>query len=96
MSLLRTIGVLLALTVLPAESAVGGEAAFEIRRGQRQLFLDEVDITEIRNLQLVMHQPEKKGAVIRIAPGLEGLELHSLQTNSGPVWDPRAKIWKPS
>jgi hypothetical protein len=58
--------------------------------GQRQLFLDDNDIAKIENLVRTMHQPAKKGAVIR--PSFPGET--SVQTRSAPVWDPEQKVFK--
>ena len=68
------------------------EAPVQVPTGQRQLFLDDRDVAEIHNLTRTMHQPEKKGAVIR------GDYLHyggcSLQTRSAPIWDPQEQVYK--
>jgi len=37
---------------------------FQVSAGQRQLFLDDHGIAEIKDLQRTMHQPTKRGAVI--------------------------------
>jgi len=66
---------------------------FHVPKGQRQLFLDDVGIARLDNLARRMHQPDKKGAVIRIDPGVNGLEQHSLLP--GPViYDPDQKVYK--
>ena len=53
---------------------------------QRQLFLDDCGIAKIENLERTLHQPVKKGAVIRVDylahPGI------TVQTRTAPVWDP--------
>ena len=67
---------------------------FKVWSGQRQLFLDDYGIAQIEGLKRTMHQPEKKGAVIRVAPGISGLEQHSIQTISTPAWDPQEQVWK--
>ena len=66
-------------------------APFEIPTGQRQLFLDDHGIATIGDLTRTMHQPAKKGAVIR--PNTEIGEI-SLQTRSVPAWDPEAGVFK--
>ena len=78
----------------PSSAAFAADPAFQVSAGERQLFLDDVGIGRIENLRRTMHQPAKKGAVIRIQPGLEGLEQHSIQLSTPPHWDPGQKIWK--
>jgi beta-D-xylosidase 4 len=57
---------------------------FEVVLGVRQLFVDSLGLQSILNLRTVMHQANKKGAVIR--PGdARGFGLNgSLQTRSAP------------
>ena len=62
---------------------------YTIVPGQRQLFLDDEGIETISRLERTLHQPDKKGAVIRSPdPG------STIQTRSAPVWDPGAKLFK--
>ena len=50
-------------------TAVCGGATFEVQPGQRQLFIDDLGIAKIENLERNIHQPAKKGTVLRpIAP----------------------------
>jgi hypothetical protein len=58
--------------------------------GQRQLFLDDFGIASVDKLTRTMHQPVKRGAVIK--PDLPW-EL-SLQTRCAPAWDPGQKLFK--
>jgi hypothetical protein len=62
-----------------------------LQEGERQLFIDGYGIQEMRDLQQTMHQPVKKGAVIR--PNWPAGET-SLQTRSAPFWDPLAGVFK--
>lgn len=62
-----------------------------LKKGERQLFIDSYVIQEMRNLQQTMHQPVKKGAVIR--PNWPKRET-SLQTRSAAFWDPLAGVFK--
>ncbi len=62
-----------------------------LKEGQRQLFLDDFAIEEMRGLRRVMHQPVKKGAVIR--PNWPAGET-SLQTRSTAFWDPLDGVFK--
>ena len=51
----------------------------------RQLFLDDFIVQRIDGLKRVMHQPVKRGAVIRPDQPWET----SLQTRCSPAWIPR-------
>ena len=64
---------------------------FRVPLGERQLFLDDHGIGQIDNLKRTLHQPEKRGAVIRSANPSQ-----TVQTRTAPVWDPqeeRFKLW---
>lgn len=69
-------------------------------RLERQLFLDNADIASIKGLTKRMHQPNKKGAVIRADPhmalraGEDNGPAYRPQTRTAPVWDPEAGLWK--
>jgi hypothetical protein len=69
-------------------------APFEVRTGQRQLFVDDTGVSRLDNLTRTLHQPAKKGPVIRVDPGLSGLEQHSIQTNSVPIWNQERECWQ--
>lgn len=69
---------------------MASETVRSIPKGQRQLFLDDVDLDKIENLQRFMHQPDKKGAVIR--PDL--IRGGTRQTRTAPIWDPTEKVYK--
>ena len=75
---------------LCAASALASEREFVIPLGERQLFLDDVDLVEVQNLARTMHQPEKRGAVIRPSFPWE----KTLQTRSMPAWDEKEQIFK--
>ncbi len=70
-------------------SAVVAQEARRIPVGQRQLFLDDDAIQQIANLQRTLHQPQKRGAVVR-----SGNPAQTIQTRAAPVWDPDAKQFK--
>ena len=80
--------VLLALC-LGSLSVAAAEEARSIPAGQRQLFLDDNAVAKIEHLQRTLHQPEKRGAVIRSANPSQ-----TIQTRTAPVWDPEAKHFK--
>lgn len=73
-----------------AMSVADADPAFQVPAGQRQLFLDDVGIARIENLTRTLHQPDKKGAVIRPTPPSESV----LQIRCAPAWDPVAQLWK--
>ncbi|MBM4077004.1 MAG: hypothetical protein FJ267_15345, partial [Planctomycetes bacterium] len=60
-----------------------------IPSGQRQLFLDDHTIEKIENLKRTLHQPDKRGAVIRSSKPNQ-----TIQTRTAPVWDPVARNYK--
>ena len=78
--------------VIVADEDAGMETktAFCVPLGQRQLFLDDYGIAKIQNLKRTMHQPAKKGAVIRPSFPSET----AVQTRSAPAWDPEQRVFK--
>ncbi|RLT20091.1 MAG: hypothetical protein DWI29_04410, partial [Planctomycetota bacterium] len=77
----------MALVLSPVGTA---EEARSIPAGQRQLFLDDDAIAKTENLQRTLHQPKKRGAVIKPDQPWET----TLQTRCSPVWDEQAKRYK--
>ena len=67
------------------------EGVVFLKEGQRQLFLDDFVIEDMNRLRRTMHQPVKKGAVIRPdwPAGVTGL-----QTRAAPFWDPLDRVFK--
>lgn len=65
-------------------------AAFNVLAGKRQLFLDDKGVQRTSNVKQVMHQPVKKGAVIRPTPFVESY----LQTRSTPCWNPERQLFQ--
>ena len=63
--------------------------SFEIPKGQRQLFIDGHGVRSMENLTQILHQPSKKGAVLRPARG-----DHAMQTRSAPHWDPEREEFR--
>ncbi|MEO2031953.1 MAG: hypothetical protein ABGZ35_07690 [Planctomycetaceae bacterium] len=79
---------------LPGAGYVNGTAAaqpdeFRVSVGERQLFLDDHGIVGISNLRRTMHQPAKRGAVIRSPQPTK-----TIQTRTAPVWDEKAELYK--
>ena len=62
---------------------------FQVAVGQRQLFLDDHGIAEIKDLRRTMHRPAKRGAVIRSPQPTK-----TIQTRTAPVWDEEAGLYK--
>ena len=56
---------------------------------QRQLFLDDHVVAEMQNVQRTLHQPMKRGAVIRGTSPTQ-----TIQIRTAPAWDPAAKVYK--
>jgi len=67
-------------------------SGFEVRVGQRQLFLDDHGIARIDSLTRTMHPLTKRGAVIR--PDPDNLKQLTIQIRTAPAWDPLRKVWK--
>ena len=84
-------GVVVAGLLLTETHGLRAQVAFVVPSKQRQLFLDDVGIAEIDNLTRTMHQPAKKGAVIR--PDYHS-GVSSYQTRSAPMWDPQTSIYR--
>ena len=76
------------------------ESNRNVARLERQLFLDDADISSVDGLQTTMHRPDKKGAVIRSDPymalraGRDDGPAYRPQTRTAPVWDAEAELWK--
>ena len=62
----------------------------QVPAGQRQLFLDDHGIARLENRKRTMHQPARRGAVIKLDQPWET----ALQTRCVPAWDEREKIFK--
>ena len=77
------------ITVLFAGLVQGGNH-FEIPKGERQLFVDDLGIASTDHLNRTMHPPVKKGAVIRPDPTKGG----AIQTRTAPFWDPDREIFR--
>lgn len=80
----------LTLVALLIQNLASTDRAFVVSIGERQLFLDDEGIAKIEGLQRTMHQPKKRGAVIKPDQPWES----TLQTRCAPVWDDQAKRFK--
>ena len=76
--------------VVVGQTPTDSDKHFRVPPGERQLFLDDVGVSEIHNLKRTMHPPTKQGAVI---PPDRPWET-TLQTRCAPAWDPSAKRFK--
>ncbi len=70
---------------------MSADEEFVVPTGQRQLFIDGHGIESMDNLARRLHQPSKKGAVIR--PDFTRGE-RGVQTRSAPHWDPEAEAFR--
>ena len=71
--------------------AASVDGDFRVPKRQRQLFLDDHGIDNVENLGRTMHQPEKRGAVLRSPDPTK-----TIQTRAAPHWDPdseRFNLW---
>ena len=84
--------ILLATVLLLKATALAAPAQdFAVITGQRQLFLDDHGISQMEKAWRTLHQPKKKGAVIR--PD-RNLGIGSVQTRTAPAWDPERRVYK--
>lgn len=62
--------------------------------GRKQLFLDDFVVESMEGLERTMHQPEKRGAILRPyfkdSGGMGGM----IQTRSAPMWIPEEGVFK--
>lgn len=79
----------LVVTLMFYSTAHSNDAVVRVPTGQRQLFLDDQVVAKLDNVARTMHQPEKRGAVIR-SPN----PLQSLQTRSAPARENGSPFWK--
>ena len=80
---------LLALPLLTLPSSASAKEPLDIG-SQRQLFLDDYIVERLEGLKRTMHQPVKRGAVIKPDQAWEV----SLQTRCVPAWDVQRKVFK--
>jgi hypothetical protein len=70
---------------------MSNDAKFAVPAAQRQLFVDDHGVAAVENLVRTLHQPSKKGAVIR--PDFTRGQ-HNVQTRSAPHWNPRLQAYR--
>jgi len=68
------------------------ESKISVPAAQRQLFLDDYAVAKVENLKRTMHQPRKKGAVIRV--NYLAHPTRTVQTRAAPAWDPESRVFK--
>ncbi|MBN2310863.1 MAG: hypothetical protein JXR94_17950 [Candidatus Hydrogenedentes bacterium] len=75
-----------------AEGDIGPEGGpISMVAGRKQLFLDDVAVQEITGLVRTMHQPEKRGAVLKPDLPTDG---NLVQIRSAPMWVPDEQVYK--
>jgi len=88
----KTFSLILAGGVCWLDRACAVDEADAIDIGsRRQLFLDDFIVESIEGLKRTMHQPEKKGPVLRPVGATDGIRV---QTASAPVWVPDEGVFK--
>ena len=78
-------------TACPVGGAFAVDSAFRVRAGQRQLFLDDQGVAGIEHLKRTMHQPKKRGVVLRPDIPSDGW---GFRTYTAPMWDSQENIYK--
>ena len=68
-----------------------GNDTISLPPGRKQLFLDDFTLRSRQGVRRTMHQPEKKGAVLRPDGPTDGIRV---QTASAPVWVPNEGVYK--
>lgn len=81
----------LILIIIFLPVAAYAEDVFVVAPGARQLFLDDHGIADIEGLSRVMHQPTKRGAVLKPDTPADG---NLIELRSAPIWDPEQKLYK--
>jgi hypothetical protein len=86
---MMSIGLLALGLIVSSIMPVSAGDPLELPAGRRLLFLDDYIVSEIQGLKRTLHQPIKRGAVIR---GLKSSQ--TLQIRTAPAWDPIARVYK--
>ena len=86
--------IIMAGLLLAATHGAWADSTFTVPAGERQLFLDDVGTAKIENLDRTMHQPDKRGAVVRsskpnqtfrLVPRRSGTPTRSSSSSGCPV-----------
>ena len=67
------------------------DGAIRVDPGRKQLFLDDYVLERVSNLQRTMHQPQKRGPVVKADRPSDG---QSIATFSAPLWVPSEGVYK--
>ena len=81
----------LALFVVLLASVATAQETVPVPAGERQLFLDDHGIAKIAGLQRTMHQPKKRGAVVKPDVPSDG---NLLELRAAPIWDESERVYK--
>ena len=81
----------LSLLVMLVASVSTAQDTVPVSVGVRQLFLDDHGIAKINGLQRTMHQPEKRGPVVKPDVPSDG---NLLELRAAPVWDETERVYK--
>ena len=79
------------LAICAPSDSFATDAPFKVVAGQRQLFLDDAVIERIEKLARTMHQPTKRGAVLKPDIPSDG---KLIQVRSAPMWDDQEQVYK--
>ena len=93
---MRPINSLLLALLIPCMAYAAGPD-FVVPVSERQLFLDDHDVARIEHLTRTMHQPNKKGAVIRPDwhdPKAFASDNANAIIRTAPVMDTQENVWK--
>ncbi|MBX7258873.1 MAG: hypothetical protein K1Y02_21095 [Candidatus Hydrogenedentes bacterium] len=84
------VGVLVAISAW-GQAAGDAPSPIALEPGARQLFLDDAVIAKMSGLTRTMHQPEKRGAVLKPDIPTDG---DLIQIRGEPVWIPEEGVYK--
>ncbi|MBM3768692.1 MAG: hypothetical protein FJW32_25200 [Acidobacteria bacterium] len=81
----------LSLLVMLLASVAAAQEPVPLSIGERQLFLDDHSVAKIDRLRRTMHQPKKRGAVVKPDVPSDG---NLLELRSAPIWDETEHVYK--
>ena len=81
----------LVLFLLLLSTVASAQETLPVSVGERQLFLDDHGIAKIDGLQRTMHQPKKRGAVVKPDVPSDG---NLLELRAAPIWDETERVYK--